>query len=181
MTGLRPIIDSAVASAIAEHPKYFTERGIEKAQSAITRKIMAALFRSDGDKPAEPQLGETADPVPLAADPKSREGRAYASLRMLGGASPPLWMSNGTISIPTSAQRDSVYALAALPAQAAWEFITDHRQVGAWQEFFAETMPTAARRPIQTERNGQTGILMPWPWPPAKDGKIYSRDETLST
>lgn len=174
MTGIRPIIESAIAASIAERPKYFTDRGIEKAQDFLTRKIMGALVpRDGGDKPAE-LPPEPTTPVPITVDPKSREGRAYTNLRALGGAVPPLRLGDGRISIPPPAQRESVYALADLPPQAEWKFVTEHRQIGAWLEFFSDTLTPAPRRKIEVERNGAHGLLMPWPWPPSKDGKIYT-------
>lgn len=177
MTGIRPMIETAVAAVIAEHPKYFTERGLEKAQNAITRKIMSALVPRDGATAAEqPPPTEPADLAPLAVDPKSREGRAYANLRMLAGAAPPFRMGDGTWSIPPAAQREAVYAMADLPSQDEWEFLTERKHVGAWLEFFNETLPTTARKPISQDRVGATGIVMPWPWPPSKDGKTYTRE-----
>lgn len=178
MTGLRPIIDSAVAAAIAEHPKYFTERGLEKAQAAIVRKVMSALFRSDGTVDAPIETPAPVEPLqPLAADPKSAEGRAYINLRELAGAAAPFRMGDGQISIPPEAQKPAVYALADLPAL-PWVFITDRQQTGAWLEFLAEALPKAvARKSIQIRRGDATGILMPWPWPPSVTGKIYTTEE----
>lgn len=176
MTGIRPIIDTAVAAVIAEHPKYFTERGLEKAQVAITRKIMAALVpRGGSDENAEPAPPpEPVDPMPLAVDPKSREGRAYANLRQLAGAAPPYRMGDGTISIPPEAQKSAVYALADMPNSPS-EIITAPRQIGSWMEFLAESLPQGvARKPIQFDHGGSAAIAMPWPWPPSKDGKIYT-------
>ena len=178
MSGLRPIIDGAVAAFIAEHPKYFTERGLEKAQTAITRKIMAALMRSDGDgAEAAPAAVETVELVPLAVDPKSREGRAYINLRALAGASAPFKMGDGSISLPVEAQKPAVYALADMPSPPA-EIITARAQIGAWMEFLAGSLPAGiARKSIQFDHNGQPAILMPWPWPPGVTGKIYTAEE----
>jgi hypothetical protein len=177
VTGIRPIIDDAVASVLAEHPKYFTERGMEKAQAAFTRKIMAALIPRSSADDAEPQparLAPPADLAPLTADPKSREARAYANLRTLAGATAPFRMGDGSISIPPEAQCPAVYALADMPAQPS-EFITERQQIGAWMEFFAESLPKGTpRKPIQIERAGKTGVVMPWPWPPSVTGKVYA-------
>lgn len=177
MNGIRPIIDTAVAAVIAEHPKYFTDRGLEKAQAAFTRKIMAALVPRDAGGAAEPlPPAEPVDLVPRAVDPKSAEGRAYINLRSLAGASAPFRMGDGTISLPPEAQKPAVLALADLPAT-PWPLITDRQQTGAWMEFLADALPKGvARKPIQTEREGVIGILMPWPWPPSKDGKTYTRE-----
>lgn len=178
--GIRPIIDAAVAQVIAEHPKYFTERGFEKAQAAFTRKIMSALLPRDaGDRAAEtsPPV-EVSEPVPIAVDRTSREGRAYTNLRELAGATAPFRMSDGRISIPTEAQKPAVYALADLPPE-PWEFITDRQQMGAWLEFLSASLPEGiVRKPIQIKRGDSTGVLMPWPWPPSVGGKTYSASET---
>lgn len=174
MSGIRPIIENAVALAIAEHPKYFTERGIEKAQTAIVRKVMAALVPRSGMDDAGADPAPPAEPVelvPLAVDPKSREGRAYTALRALAGAAAPFRMGDGTISIPITAQGERVWAFADAPAEHG--FVTDKQQIGAWMEFFGETLPTTARRPITIERNGTSGILVPWPYPPSVTGKVY--------
>lgn len=179
MTGIRSIIDNAVAAYIAEHPKHFTERGLEKAQNGLTRKIMSALMRSDDEPAAVPvPAPEPAEFAPLAVDATSREGRAYANLRKLAGAGVPFRMGGGNIvSLPPAAQCEAVYALADLPAETRWQFIAERKQIGAWLEFFADHLPNAARKPIQIEHKGVTGILMPWPWPPSKDGKIYTASE----
>jgi hypothetical protein len=179
MTGIRPIIEHAVASAIAEHPKYFTERGLEKAQAAITRKVMAALFRSDSESGADAGAppAPPAEVGPLSVDPKSAEGRAYINLRSLAGASAPFRMQDGNISLPPEAQKPAVYALADLPAL-PWPFITDRQQTGAWMEFLADALPKGvARKPIQTTRDGVAGISMPWPWPPSVTGKVYTVED----
>lgn len=179
MTGIRPMISDAIAAYIAEHPKQFSERGIEKAQAGLTRKIMAALLRSDNEP--EPETpAPPAELAPLTVDPKSTEGRAYTNLRSLAGAGAPFRMQDGNISLPPEAQKPAVYALADLPAQ-PWQFITDRQQTGAWLEFFAESLPKGvARKPIQIEQNGATGILVPWPWPPSKDGKIYTAGDAAA-
>lgn len=173
-SGLRPMIDAAVAAAIAEHPKYFTPKGLEHARTAIVRKVMAALRGDNAEKSADELAPEPAAPMPLVVDPKSREGRAYANLRKLAGAPPPFRMGNGTISIPPQAQRESVYAFSDLPAESAWLFVTVPRQIAAWMEFFGETLAPAPRRTIQHVREGESGILVPWPWPPSATGKTYT-------
>lgn len=174
MSGIRPMIDAAVASAIAEHPKYFTELGLanERARTVIVRKIMAAL-RGDGvDKPAAESSVSSALPVPISVEPQSREGRAYANLRRLAGASTPFLMGTGQYSVPPSAACEAVYALAALPDKSHWTPIT-HAQMGAWGEFFRETLPNAPRRPMTADQR------MPWPWPPSATGKVYdAMDQT---
>jgi hypothetical protein len=176
VSGIRPIIENAVATVIAEHPKYFTDRGLEKAGNAIVRKVMAALVpRSAGDEQAEPAPpAEPVEPKPLPVDPKTREGRAYTNFRAFAGAAAAFRMGDGKISLPVAAQNERVYAFADLPPEPEWRFITERPQIAAWLEFFGEVLTASARRPIQITRGDQVGILMPWPWPPSKDGKVYT-------
>lgn len=182
MSGIRDMIDAAVVAAIAEHPKYFTELGLDnsRARTAIVRKIMAAL-RGDSDKSGEPAKADAPPPpapaqsLTVAAD--SREARAYTNLRKFAGAVAPFRMADGSISINAEAACEAVWPFADLPPSQQWPFLTQPRQVGAWLEFFAQTLPGAPRRPIQQIRDGATGIVMPWLWPPAKDGKTYTAEE----
>lgn len=178
MSGIRPIIEGAVADVLAEHPKYFTERGMEKAQAALVRKIMAALRGDAPDKAATETPAALDEPEapkhPLAVEPTSREGRAYSNLCALSGALAPFRMGDGKFSLPVEANCPAVMALADLPPKSDWLFLTEHKQIGAWTEFFRQSLPMAARRPITEKRGDATGILMPWPWPPSVTGKIYT-------
>ncbi len=175
--GIRPIIDSAVASVLAEHPKYFTPKGREHAQTVLTRKIMAAI-RGDGADKASPENSPAPSaPIPLSIEPTSREGRAYIALRNLAGAGDPFRMSGGMISLPPEANNVRVMVLADLPQRHEWKFLTPPKQIGAWNEFFREMLPDGTpRRSIIETRGEQTGIFMPWPWPPGRDGRIYSTE-----
>ncbi len=173
MSGIRPIIDDAVADVIATHPKYFTPKGHEHARDMIVRKIMAAI-RGDGSKPGESDAAPASPAQPIAVEPLSREGRAYTVLRELAGAPAPFRMSGNLISLPPEANNVRVMALADLSKREHWEFLTAVKQIGAWTEFFREMLPAGPpRRSIVETRGDQTGILMPWTWPPARDGKIY--------
>lgn len=178
MTGIRPIIDSAVAAVLAEHPKYFTPKGHEHAQTVLTRKIMAAIR---GDAPAkeasEPEPPPASPQQPIAIDPTSLDGRAYTALRELAGAPAPFRMSGGLISLPPEANNVRVMALADLPKREEWQFLTTPKQIGAWNEFFREMLPVGTpRRSITETRRTLNGILMPWPWPPGRDGRIYTAE-----
>lgn len=175
MSGIRPIIDSAVVDVLAEHPKYFTPRGHEHARTVIVRKVMAAIRGDGAEKPAE-VAATSVRPQPLPVEPSSREGRAYSNLCRLSGAVQPWKTGAGHFILPAESANEAVYALAELPDQTSWQFLTDRRQIGAWTEFFAESLPNAARRPIIHKRDDLSGILMPWPWPPGATGKIYSPD-----
>ncbi len=176
MSGIKPIIEGAVADAMAEHPKYFTPKGHEHAQTVLVRKIMAAI-RGDGAKPDESDAAPPAAPQPTSVESSSREGRAYAALRKLAGAGEPFRMSGGLISLPPEANNIRVFALADLPSRDKFEFLTVTKQVGAWNEFLKQMLPDGTpRRSIVEQRGDQTGILMPWPWPPGRDGRIYTTE-----
>lgn len=177
MTGLRPIIDCAVADAMAAHPKYFTPKGHEHARDVIVRRIMAAI-RGDGPSksPDETEATTPSTPQPVSVEPTTREGRSYAVLCNLAGAVAPFRMGDGRIAIPPDANNARVFALSDLPPRSRWLFLSDHRQIAAWNEFFRETLPQAARRPIVERRGDQSGILMPWPWPPRRDGATYDAE-----
>ena len=173
MTGLRPIIDAAVAAVIAEHPKYFTPKGIEHAKTVIVRKVMAAV-RGDGgqDKPGD-AASEPATVQSTLVEPESREGRAYANLRTIAGAVMAFKTGDGRIVVNPEAACEAVYAFGDLPEKSQWLFLTEQRHIGAWGEFFRDHLPGVPRRPILQQQGDKRGILMPWPWPPRKDGKVY--------
>lgn len=175
MTGLRTLIEQGVSAAMDEHPKYFTPKGLEHGHAAITRKVMAAL-RGEGDQSSADESGAAPAAVqqPMLVDPQSREGMAYILLCQLGGATAPFRTGDGRISVPPSAAVASVWALADAPPRESWLFLTDRRQMGAWAEFFRETMPSIGRRDIVLRDRDAPGILMPWPWPPKADGSTYS-------
>jgi hypothetical protein len=182
MTGIRPIIDAAVATVLAEHPKYFTELGHDnnRARTILVRKIWAALRGDGADKSSEPESSEArvpSSPQPMSVPAQSREARAFDNLRRLAGAVPQFRSADGSVFINAEAANDAVWALADLPPDDAWVFLTARRNVGAWMEFFSQTLPGVGRRPILQERAGEAGILMPWPWPPSKDGKVYTAEK----
>jgi len=166
---IRTIIESAVATAVAKHPKYFTPRGLEKAPAAIVREIMAA-FRGDDDSGAEIPAPEK--PYVLV-DQNSREARGYAMLRHIAGATPPRPMSDGCMMILRSACNEAVFTLANVPPSDQWPFVRDVAQINAWMEFFNASLPDVPRRAIADPR----GIRVPGYWPPSKAGKLYLTEE----
>ena len=176
MSVLRDIIDDAVAAVVAEHPKYFTPKGLEKARPMIVRKILAA-FSDRGDRVAEEQLAPAADTAFVFAEPKSREARSYRTLRQIAGAVPPKSLADGRIAIMRSAYCDSVFALADLQTIDCWPFLTDVRQIEAWREFFRTVLPDVPLRSIVKNWDGVSGIMMPGYWPPSKDGRMYDTSE----
>jgi hypothetical protein len=181
MSLIRAAVDSAVGQAIAEHPKYFTPQGQKSARTLIVRKVMAAL-RDGGDKgPPDPQdEAQNNQPQILYAAAGSREALGYANLRLVAGATAPNKLSDGSIIIMPAANCAAVFAFADMPPQQAWLFVTNRQQLGAWGEFFREKLPNIGRREIAHERNGERGMLLPWPYPPSKEGKIYQADEVAA-
>lgn len=182
MSILRAAIDSAVEQAIAEHPKYFTPQGVKSARALIVRKVMAA-FRDGGDKSSEQQAEDEetpAEPQMLFATAGSREARGYANLRQLAGAVAPRRLGDGSVPIMPAANCEAVFAFADMPGAETWLFVVARKQLGAWGEFFDEMLPDVARRAISQERDGVIGILLPWPWPPSKEGKIYDQPEDVT-
>lgn len=63
-----------------------------------------------------------------------------------------------------------IAALAQSPHRTHWVQL-DHRQAGAWEELLRETLTVQARAPLRD------GSMAPWPWPPKKDGTIYTDDD----
>jgi hypothetical protein len=58
-------------------------------------------------------------------------------------------------------------ALASLPAAADWVTLT-RQQAGAWEALLRDTIA------IQVRRHLREGDRAPWPWPPGKDGQLYT-------
>jgi hypothetical protein len=180
MNVLRAIITSAVGNAIAEHPKYFTPRGQEKAQAAIVRRIMAALRDDDGTE--EPTPAATAiEPPFMMCDADSREAQGYINLRKIAGAVEAKRSGDGKVIVRREAFCEAVFALADIPPREQWLFITDATQIRAWLDFFRETLPDIGRRSLFEPRGAQSGIVMPYPFPPSKAGKVYDPNELSET
>lgn len=175
MNALRTIIDGAVADAIAANPKYFAAKQEDRARAAIVRKIMAALLRDDDEQ----QPAEAAEPESkfVLADADSREARGYANLRRIAGATAARRDREGKVIIMRPAYCEAVFALADLPDIDRWPFLVDAPKIAAWREFFEQTLPDTARRSVMQERGDASGILMPFYWPPSKDGRVYDTPE----
>lgn len=173
MNLIRAAIDGAIADALAEHPKYFTPKGHEHARTVLVRKIMHAL-RGDGAEKVADEAAPQPASAPISADPASREALAYLTMRSAAGAAPPFRMGDGRISIPVAAQGEDVLAFFDAPNKTHWPLITERQQIGAWSEFFNDKLPAVPRKPILVAEGDVTGIRVPWPWPPAKTGKVYA-------
>jgi hypothetical protein len=178
MTTFRAIIDTAVAEAMSERPKYFTEAGHSHVRKLIVGKIMAML-RETGDKSASDseQVSPPAPPGPALVAPDSREACASRHLRAAAGAPEPVRCGDGRISIMPESLRADALAFADAPPKERWLFVTDRQQIGAWKEFFRERLPGIPKRTIEIDRAGTTGILVPWPWPPTVEGKVFAAAE----
>jgi hypothetical protein len=176
MNTLTTIIDSAVATVIAKHPKLFDPKAIERAQRVLTREIMGSLTRTPGTdgEPAKPEPPPEPEPYErvLAADER---GIAYVNLRIVARAlSPqPIRLAGGDLNLPREASGPEVLPFSKMPPREQWLFVTDLAQMTAWREFFDATLPNLARRPFGEKHGDVVGILVPWPWPPSKTGKIY--------
>lgn len=178
MSVLRSLIDQAVADVIAEHPGYFTPRGIESARAAIVRKLCASFRASLSTKAeAAADAGETSAPIveqpkAMMVERSSREGIAYTTLRAMAGCVPAFTAADGRICIPPECAVPAVWALADAPPRDKWPFVSDRRQIGAWREFFRETLRDMPRREVCGLEGEQWGMRAPWPWPPRKDGTL---------
>lgn len=164
---LRTLVDSAIADVMAEHPKYFSTRGLESARPALLQKIMRAL-RDDMKEPTATSnlniSSETGIPTARSVHRTSREAIAYSTLRIVGGAVTP-FQSNGHILVPAEAAIPAVWAFADAPNREKWGTLTDRRQIAAWLQFLRDTLPGIPRRDVN--------LCVPWPWPPNKDGSTH--------
>jgi len=182
MNPLAAIIDDAVAKVIAEQPKLFSDDGRKRAQKILTKKIVRELTREQatGDDDGAPTTAAAEPAMPALIDCKDPRAQAYCRLRELAGAVRPIEYG-GKIYLPAQADVTAVRALNDWPAKEQWIAIFDKRMIAAWMEFFAAHLPAdVARRSILDPARQ---ALMPWSWPPAKNGKIYEQalDEELVT
>lgn len=177
---IRTAIDAAVSEAIAEHPKYFTPKGLEHAQTVIVRKVMARLRDGGSDKDESEAHAEEAPKI-VFAEAGSAEAVGYANLRLVAGANAPTKVSGDRTVIVPPANCAAVAAFATLPPRSEWRFASERKHLAAWAEFFRDMLPEITRRTIMEERNGVTGALLPWPYPPSKEGKIYDWDSGENT
>ena len=190
MSALRTLVESAITEVVNEHPKYFTPRGKEHIRSTVVRKVMAAFRDATKENESGESENESATAVirrdePMFAKTGSREGQAYHKLCIAGGAVVPLTIG-GAYRIPACAAINAVWTFADAPALSAWKRIDDKRQIAAWLGFFADTLAGVARRPIVRNGDGMNDpfderryIIVPWPWPPRKDGSLSQQSEEI--
>lgn len=183
MNTLATIIDSAVATAIAEHPKLFDPKAVDRAQRVLTREIMRSLTRAPGadGEPAKPETPPEPEPFELIRGTDER-ATAYINLRIAARAlSPqPQRQAGGDIYLPREASGPEVMPFAKMPPREQWLFVTEFSPMTAWREFFDATLPNLARRPFGEKRGDVTGVFVPWPWPPSKTGKVYEPEQEAS-
>lgn len=173
MSALGDVIDGAVASVIADHPKLFNLQTKDRARKMIVREVIKSLVREVrdvGDEQAPASAAKTIGTLITADDPRAI---AYCNLRKIAGAVLPLYHGTGQIYFPPESDTTAVRTFAELPPRKGWQFISDRRQLTAWSEFFEEALPGVSRRQITETHDGVLGAYLPWPWPPSKTGKIY--------
>jgi len=176
MSALGHLIDSAVATAISEHPKLFDPKQVEKAQRILVREIMKSLVREpnkDGEEAGKDEATPATTQFVPADDPRAL---GYTALRSVAGALAPRRMGDGSVYVPAQAQGECVKAFAVMSPRSEWPFVSDRRQLIAWREFFSEILPDVTRRDISETKNGVVGAHLPWVWPPSKTGRTYDSD-----
>jgi hypothetical protein len=102
------------------------------------------------------------------------EGRAIKALYALAGAL--LFEHSGMIRYPL-ALNAQVMAFANLPEEASWCWTDDRQQIAAWNQFLAAHVHLPRRELVRdrlVDGVSERGALVPWPWPPRKDGSIIS-------
>lgn len=172
MSALARMIDQAIGEVIAEHPKLFAEKSVEKTRKLLVRKIMKTLTapQSESYDPHDIAMQSSAGESVAADDPRAL---AYCQLRIVAGAVAPFRSSGDQVYLPREGDVSAVRPFADLPPKKQWPFISDRAQLTAWREFFDETLPDVSRRSIMETRDGQHGAFLPWLWPPSKLGKVY--------
>jgi hypothetical protein len=173
MSALGDVIDCAVASVIAEHPKFFNLQTQERARKTLVREIVKSLVREVRDVGDEQSPAAPVKTVGGLIASNDSRAIAYCNLREIAGAVRPQHYGSGQIYLPPEAETTAVRAFAELPPRKEWPFISDRRQLTAWSEFFEESLPSVSRRQITETRGDLYGAQLPWLWPPSKTGKIY--------
>jgi len=182
MSALGTLINDAVATAIAAHPKLFASESAERAQKVLTREIIKSLTKEpktadEGGEPTSPVEAPPAPALPQRVSAKDDRVTAYVNLRTLAGAVQPTRLTGGDIYLPPEADTAAVRAFAELPQREKWLFVSGREQLAAWLEFFDVLLPNAARRQITVTVDTKVGAYLPWPWPPSKLGKTYSPED----
>ncbi|MFA6243913.1 MAG: hypothetical protein WC655_23420 [Candidatus Hydrogenedentales bacterium] len=110
---------------------------------------------------------------------ESEDARAWANLCRVGKAPEPLGM--GGFYNLRRALTAQERAFAELPLASEWKFLVTNEElaaVTAWSEFIAGALSGVNRSVMACERGigseRKRGILVPWKWPPRKDGKLYT-------
>lgn len=166
---LSAFIDAAITHAVASNPKLFDPKKLERAPEVLARDALKFMTRSTKEGEAEAQAEAESLPFEwLPAD--SDKGKAYINLRSAAGCIARHTVNPaGAVCVPRAANNVSVWAFATMPAPAEWKRCTKAQQT-AWHDFFELALDGANRRPIGD------ATLMPWMWPPSKEGQVYPFD-----
>ena len=105
--------------------------------------------------------------------PDSAEAMAIKALHAIGRKT-PREMNNGDL-IFTRLMTPQIAALQWAPPRGDWIWIEDEQQIGAWRGFVTGLVHNCPQ--LTEQRNGKSGLLAPWPWPPKKDGSLYAGPE----
>lgn len=144
-----------------------------KQQKRPPNRLGAHLFLKERDAWAKfAALAPDASTVPnggLFAF-NSAEAKAIRALYQAGGGI--LFETKAGISYRNEIT-PRLMAFLDLPAKDRWIFVTAFQQLASWRDFFRDHI-IGARRDVTETRDGKSGMLVPWPWPPGKDGKLYT-------
>lgn len=170
MSALSTLIAAAVADAVSANPKLFDPKKLDRAPDILAKDIVRALTRPAKEGEVEAQAEAEAPAYEMALN-DSAVAKAYVNLRRVAGClAKPTLGSNGTIYVPREANNAAVLAFVDVPAVLEWQPVTAAQQT-AWRNFFDRTLGAANRRPIND------ATVLPWPWPPSKEGKVYTATE----
>ncbi|MCA1381284.1 helix-turn-helix domain-containing protein [Bradyrhizobium sp. BRP23] len=118
------------------------------------------LLRGAGEGSSEPAARSS------AIEEASDAGRAVLALYAVAKARP--FVNRGQVIYP-GAVTPQLLAFAGRADRAAWRWISDRRQIAAWQAFLGAHV-FGARVTLLEQRGEETGFFAPHDWPPRVDG-----------
>jgi hypothetical protein len=130
-----------------------------------------------GEGVAESYLERAPAAAVPASEPRyvpmdSPEGKAWAVLHKVGRLVPMgVNLARGECYVLKTTLDARALACAEAPTPKIWFAPENSQQAAAWREFATEAIGKPANTPSH----------VPWPWPPRKDGGIYSGDDKLMT
>ncbi|QDM32080.1 helix-turn-helix domain-containing protein [Tardiphaga sp. vice352] len=119
---------------------------------------------------------EAEKPVSSTYGPDTPEAKAITALHRIAGSTDFL---RSVMRAPDGTVRHlkpitpRLVALAQAMPREDWVEL-DRQQAGAWEAFVEENLTLATRRRLSE------GALAPWPWPPNKDGGIYTAESAAT-